>query len=429
MTADACSIAASNSPDACKKVPPDMNARSACEQMQERSTEVSDSIRAAAAGATLGMSAIGEGLGKLFGGSDAETKSEVINNIRVEMDTKSMLDQMSKCEGIIQTAQSNVLKGMTEDCVKMLLASGLSSTEIGQMTSIKGIAQTNSSNSVAKCKIDMVMDALSNMDVSIDNAALQKAITSAEGLGASAATTQKTCNDISVNMSACKYLSQQQCCSNKIITNQQNLLDVGCSLGAFSDIVQSNENEARAACEMSATSTATDELIGNLKNKVEQDSETTATGLTLASCCGTICSLVCPCVVILGIAVAAEASGMMSEGGDDGYYSNDYGFSFASDTSQPPSKKMSYAVIAGGFMLMFVGAAILFLKWMPMKHEQITRTGDPFGGMQGYQHNVAIHKSGMQKTTLGKAKEILDKNQDVIGFDFFADVPGDLKPR
>jgi hypothetical protein len=75
---------------------------------------------------------------------------------------------------------------------------------------------------------------------------------------------QDICNDISLKMSACKYISQKQCCSNKINQNQSNKLKANCT-GQITRILQSNIADAQNDCDMSSQASMTDDMKVSLK--------------------------------------------------------------------------------------------------------------------------------------------------------------------
>jgi hypothetical protein len=83
----------------------------------------------------------------------------------------------------------------------------------------------------ADCTISAALKQLTKSEVSVDNLALQKALQSAKGMGASNSNEQKMCNVIDVGVSACQYMKQQQCCNTSLASVQENKLDIKLSQG------------------------------------------------------------------------------------------------------------------------------------------------------------------------------------------------------
>jgi len=125
-------------------------------------------------------------------------------------------------------------------------------------------------------------EALTKMTASIDNTALQEAINEAQGIGSSAASDQKICNNISASMTACKFLTQNNCCANLSDTNAFNIIkSKGC--GSMSNIVQAINNNVVQACKAANSSTVSDVLDSTIVNKGGQKSDNKSTGLSLGA--------------------------------------------------------------------------------------------------------------------------------------------------
>ena len=135
----------------------------------------------------------------------------------------------------------------------------MSPSEIREATKIENINQINVATAVNQCTIDQLMEASTNMEASIDNAAFQDVLNTAKGLMSKAESDQKICNNINSNMSACKYLANDQCCVQMIQQDQKNLIDSGCS--SVTNVNQSNEASALQTCTLSASSSVSDNLL------------------------------------------------------------------------------------------------------------------------------------------------------------------------
>ena len=209
--------------------------------------------------------------------SSADTEQLTVNKLRLNINTSSVLEQMSRCDNIIASSQSNILKGPSPECVQAWVAAKLPPEDIKKALTISNVTQENKNTIISVCQINQALDALTQMEASIDNQALQDAITQSKGIMAGTSVKQTSCSDINSNMSACKYLSQKQCCMSKITSNQENLIDSGCAI--IDTVSQSNVNSVYNQCSLSSQSSASDALIGKILNKVDQKGDAKAEGV------------------------------------------------------------------------------------------------------------------------------------------------------
>lgn len=168
-----------------------------------------------------------------------------INKLEMKLSSISVAEQDSRCKNMINQSQSNIIRaGIPPDCLEKLGTYPKDlQDKILQGGNVSNVTQTNTALAGNLCKIDLVLKALTEMEASIDNSTLQSVANQAKGILASAKSEQDVCNDIGIEMTACKYINQSQCCSQEIVQQQENLLETGCG-GSFSNIVQSNTSSA-----------------------------------------------------------------------------------------------------------------------------------------------------------------------------------------
>jgi hypothetical protein len=259
--------------DPSKVCPPDLtdvNAQKACERIREferMHPDVTEQIKA------LKSFVFPWGLG-----SKSESMQKIMNELEVKMSSTSMADQVSKCQNLTSQTQSNKIVGMRPSCLNVL-KDVLPPADIKELLQIKDIKQENDASATNVCMINLALDTLTKMDASIENSVLQNAFNSAKGLGSDSESNQDTCNSVSVDMSACKYISQQQCCTNQINQSQSNLLDAKCS--GFNRIMQKNAADTHNSCNMTAQASMTDDMHADIKNTLSQSATNKSEGLTM----------------------------------------------------------------------------------------------------------------------------------------------------
>jgi hypothetical protein len=249
------------------------NGPAACEQLKEKETNAWDAVKSASNPMASIVSAFSSG---------ADSDQTIINKMGLKIDTRTIIDQVSKCDNAASSIQVNSIVGPSADCINAWSAAGWSLEDIKKASKISNVTQSNVSQMINDCKANQIVSALTKMQVTIDNVALQRTINKAKGLMSKSSSDQFTCNSIDVNQSACKYLSQNQCCSNRSSSNQMNLLDRGCTVGDWSNIDQKNESKQYSRCLLSAQSSVSDDLAGKIFNKSSQAAENTSEGLTMS---------------------------------------------------------------------------------------------------------------------------------------------------
>ena len=371
MSSEVCT----NEDTATKICPPelnDMNAKGACERIQEFKrlhpdiNKMTDSI-------INGLNPF-----NLFK-SSSESVQQTMNKIATELTTTSVAKQMSECNNQTIQAQSNVIEGVSEECLKVL-KDVLTPDELKKMLTITDVEQINVGTAKNLCKINLALDTLSKMDASIENSALQKSLNEAKGLMSNSASNQDICNDISLKMSACKYISQKQCCSNKINQNQSNKLNAKCT-GQISHILQSNIADAQNACDMSSQASMTDDMKVSLKNTISQDAVNKSEGLTM--------SFFLIFLIIFLVIVGGPVGITMFTG----------------------AKILKYI----GPILFIIGVVFMAL-WLVSRKPEQTIANKPF--------STCKDTKALEKLSRGKFSDVKSRvaQDDVIGYDFFIDL-------
>jgi hypothetical protein len=321
--------------------------------------------------------------------SSAKSKSKIINELSTKIDTKDFLEQYNKCDQLTTQQQSNVIKGMSSDCIKALTTGDLFSKEdiqkMQKNSTMSDIVQQNVANAATSCKADLVMKALTECTASIDNSALQSALNSAKGMMSDSSSDQENCNNISLDMSACKYLQQNQCCAQQTSQVQSNLLQAGCEVGQINNIVQSNNANALSSCILSSQTSVTTEMASNIKNTVSQAAENKSEGLTM----GFFIILVVIFFVIVGSPlILSKIIGTLF-------------FEYI------------------GPILSLVGVVCIIIWAVFTRKPEVTKYNDPFYTYQGVKYLDQLAPS-----TFGEVKARVKKD-DVMGYDFYIDAGDD----
>jgi hypothetical protein len=244
--------------------------------------------------------------------AEAKTKQSVINDIETNLASKSFLEQENKCVQSTSSSQSNSVSNL--ECVKQLMDVNkmaiennmevpFSAADIKEVAGVTNVIQDNNSSQEVTCKMKLLLGALSKMKASVDNSALQKALTEAKGIASSADSDQMNCNAIKTNISACKYVTQEQCCSQDARSTQENIFE-GC---AANNIQQRNTSKSTALCLQSSELTVTDDQTSDIKNTVDQSAKTKAIGMNGCACCIIVIVIMvmcccCPCITPMVLA-------------------------------------------------------------------------------------------------------------------------------
>ena len=311
----------------------------------------------------------------------------VINDLRVRMSTLSQADQNSNCENIINQTGTNIIKvGPSAECLKGL--SDEVQKKIIESSYVSDVIQTNTQDAYNLCQINLALEALSKMDASIETLTIQEAINEVKGLMASATSSQVACNQIPLDMSACKYITQNQCCKNTINQEQQNIIDstLGCG-GYVKNIVQTNKSNATNDCILQATASITDEIAAKLKLTVTQAADNKAEGLTLNFLIILFAMFIF--CVILGPYLLFKYLSLI----------------------------IIFFIIGGTFLL--AGLISLFLYFRSKKSSQ-TKYNQPYIACL----STRTLNNKISRATLGEVKKRVE-SKDVIGYDFFMDLPID----
>jgi hypothetical protein len=320
-------------------------------------------------------------------GAGSQSKSDNIMNthLALSMKPKSLIDQINNCRNKFTVSVINEISvdcpRLSDEAIKMMLDAGYSLKEIDNFntTTISNVEQTNTSESIQNCEMSSFMNSLLTMDATIDNQAIQEAISSSEGLGASATSANDMCTHINVELSPCKYISQTNCCNNTSNKSMLNTLTAGCNT-EIDDIVQRNISKNLQNCKISTQTELSEDMKAAVFNVAGQKATSKAVGLTGLAIIGII-------IVILIIA------------GVFMYY-------FANRI------KLILGIVGAIAILGGIGSIVYVVRSFK-KSESIIN--NPYSACNGSEIKLS------QKMTFGEAKDRFKLEKDVMGFDFFPD--------
>lgn len=373
------------SSDKCSELPKDMTAREACEQKEAMKKSIYES------GADVMATIFTGGIVDIVNaaGASSESDQQALTTIKAKLRETSVLEQMNSCENSVGQTQSNVISfsKFNVECLKTYAANYPNAPP--PVARVENVTQTNNASALVECKAKVLMDTLSKMDVSISSAAIQDAINESKNAMAKAESAQYTCSHISTDMSACKYLSQRQCCQNVLNQKQANLLEGGCLLSVMTNITQGNDMEALQQCNMSAESSITTDMAAEIFNKSIQKADNKAVGIDPM---GAIIGF----LAVLAVMFIAPIMG--------GAYVSSKLFSML------------------GAILIIVGVICMGIFLYDLK-KAVTVSDKPFTKCEGTVTAVK-HGAEGETTTYGRALHNTTKSKDkkfddVIGFDFF----------
>jgi len=323
--------------------------------------------------------------------SATDSMQDTLNQLEVKLNTKSMLEQDSRCRNKIIQLQDNIINaGNTPECLRVIATLPRElQLKILESGNISNVSQINVADATNICKLDLMLSVLSEMEANIDNTILQGVINTTKGILANASSQQTVCNDISTEMTACKYIHQTQCCSQEIEQKQNNLIDTRCG-GSVINAIQSNTGSATNQCMLSASASISEKMKSVIKNVVTQTAENTSTGLTADFF---IIIIIIFCLLFAGPFLMFKY--MLS--------------------------KIFY--IVGGVFI--VAGVICGIKYITSKKSGITKYNEPYSACVSF----AALKPTLEKKTLGEAKNFVKNNDKVIGYEFFIDLPLDPDTR
>uniref|UniRef100_A0A6C0H395 Uncharacterized protein n=1 Tax=viral metagenome TaxID=1070528 RepID=A0A6C0H395_9ZZZZ len=359
-----------------------MNAQDACKKVKEKTDQLGDFAHDLAY--LNPATAFSNVLGLL--GSHSKSDQSLVTTIKNVQSSVSSAKQQSECDQSTNINQSNsITGGVSAKCLKGLGQFLTKDTiaEIIHNSKISNISQANSANAENICKINLVLKALTKMDASIDNSALQAAVNKAQGLLSGSDSNQDICNNISTSETACKYIQQSQCCAQQITENQSNFIDGGCLGASITNVVQTNTADAHNQCVLDAQASVSDTLSTKIKNTTQQSAENSSEGLTM----NFMIVIIIIFLLIVGTPVVFG-----------GYI----------------GKKVFLYI---GTILLIAALALVAVFFITTQKEQI-QYNSPFSacvGTKTFQKDFIRCKYGDLKTRV--------QDDDIIGYDFFIDIP------
>ena len=260
-----------------------MTAKDACEQVSKKGSgwlDVAKDVMSLVNPITAATEMI-----KAFG-SNSESGQEIINRLNIDIKLDTITKQSNKCYNSTAQSGTNIIKCEDSEACgeiqKIYAEMGAPVEDVMKLgCNISNVDQSNIATSETICVADTMIEALSNMDASIDNQTLMSVINEAKGLMSGSSSDQFVCNDISTTMSACKYMNVNQCCDNSVIQNQVNALEIVSCGGSANGINQRNNFNAKESCLLSASAKVSDSASADTSNKSVADAENYSEGLTM----------------------------------------------------------------------------------------------------------------------------------------------------
>ena len=254
------------------------DARNACNKVEEKKKEILEQV-----GNLFPGVVVAKGIVDWVKGFNPEAESSQFIDNTIMNTLKSVTEgvQENMCN---QESLNNLTNELTFGC-DIACFNGMTSSDrikAMELCQADNINQSIINKVNQSCELSAMSEALTKMTASIDNTALQAAINEAKGLGASSKSDQRICNNISTSQTACKFLTQNNCCANLADTNAFNIIkSKGC--GGASNIVQAINNDLVQACIASNDSTVSDTLDSEIVNKNKQSAENKSEGLSLGA--------------------------------------------------------------------------------------------------------------------------------------------------
>ena len=460
-----CAGSAQSGPRQCTEEINDMTPQAVCKAVKEKKKGIWDAVSDIAGDVLGGFEAAYAPEIPMMNAltSIGTAKTDLQNKLGIKIKTDTIINQVATCDQIIDQEQSNVITGTSAECVAAWAAAGFSPKQIQDAlkVTVSNVTQINTADAHAECSLNMAIEALSQMDASIDNLAMQETLSEAKGLLAKTSAVSNQCNEVNEDQSACKYIQQQSCCAQVIHQNQQNVLDVGCSTGSFKDINQTNTADSFSSCQMTASSSVTDTTSADITNKTEQTTTAEATGLDMSW-------IILIAVVIIGGGVAGKMVMGKKKGKEPvvppvvppatgGRYTMSRGGK-AEDTSGSTPSRLNTVLRVAGILEVIAGIVCIILyittkkkaigpvidkpfvrceqtqvvntkfKNVPTKNNATLTTNsdgedleNPVKGGQSVDNIIEVESLGTARSTFGQIKEKAQKDSSIIGYDFFPD--------
>ena len=319
----------------------------------------------------------------------ASSTNNIINNISVTLEPKTMVEQRNECKNLFTGNLSNKISAKCDllsdvNALNTLLTSNdivMTPELLMELTQMKitNIVQSNTVESMQNCQMANTMDGLLQMNATIDNQAFQSAISEAKGTGTGASSGNTVCNDIDITMSPCVYVNQTNCCANKIEVISDNNIQAGCN-SIIDNVIQDNKITKLQACNALADTTLSTQLASEVFNTTTQvaESKATATNYTVV-------------IIFLLIMVAGAM-----------YVYVRY------------MKKYAIVGIILGVISILVGVGFIYLFFK----NRITRGTiyqDPYSVCDGCKTDLS------KKMSWGAAKTLFEASGEYLALDFFPD--------
>lgn len=164
----------------------------------------------------------------------------------------------------------------------------------------EGVTEFNQGLFLADCQANKTITSKHKTDAKLSNTLLQQINQKASNLMSNNKSETQNCNVISQDMSACQYLQERQCCTNKANVDQSINVNCGFALTEI-NVNKKNMFAAQQKCSLESTTTMDSkqlsELINFMQSKVDQKADSMAVVSDL------IWGLIAPFLIIIAIVI------------------------------------------------------------------------------------------------------------------------------
>lgn len=238
--------------------------RSACQEVHKKANV----LQSLMGDLTTIADPIGSIIKAVKGNSDSSQSTE--QTITDNEIISTVTNQRSVCQQSADSEEINqITSGDGDKCFEELREGGLSKREAMGAMKIRNVMQSNQSVVKQTCGIKQTLGSLSKLSSSVENTALQRAINKASGMLSAAKSSQDSCEDINVDISACQYLQQTQCCVQSANDKQINKIVAACG-SSVQDVVESNVKNTFQSCHAIAKTAIAQDVAQKLQNAAKQ---------------------------------------------------------------------------------------------------------------------------------------------------------------
>ena len=225
-------------------------------------------------------------------GAGNDVKTQQLTKIGVKTDTIMQTDSAQSCKNDLNIKQSilfdntcaaeldKVYAKYRKECIDSTgkIKECADAFKIAE-TRREGVTEENQLLFIGDCQANKTITSKNKTDAKLSNTLLQQINQKASNLMSNNKSDTQNCNVISQDMSACQYLQERQCCTNK--ANVEQSINVNCGF-ALTEINVNKKNmfAAQQKCSLESTTTMDSkqlsELINFMQSKIDQKADSMA---------------------------------------------------------------------------------------------------------------------------------------------------------